>query len=221
VSDPIDRFLVACPADFFRRLMEYFDAAFGEAYAHVNRHIEEPERANMLGQTRHASCEAAFRAAAKDSGLAFHAPHTSPAGGRYSMVMADGAYLIRSNIQTHTGTPRPTSFRKEWAALNAWLDPIQLDLLEEVLDPPSDRVCGIIVATAHPRRGDPAVPAFVGLGIPRHDLSAWVSLTPLPLLLARYHDLDAAARQPMEAVAQVKDQAKPTLKKLLEAGGKE
>ena len=51
VSNPIDRFLMACPADFFRRrLMEYFDAAFGEAYVYVNRHIEEPERANMLGQ---------------------------------------------------------------------------------------------------------------------------------------------------------------------------
>jgi hypothetical protein len=221
VSDPIDRFTMACPAEFFRRLMEYFDAAFGEAHAYVNRRIEEPERANMLGQERHAGCEAAFRAAAKDSGLAFHASHTRPAGGRYSIVMADGAYLIRSNIQTHIGTPRPTSFRKEWAALNAWLYPIQLDLLQEVPDPPSDRVCGIIVATAHPRRGDPTVPAFVGLGIPRHDLSAWVSLTPLPLLLARYHDLDAAARQPKEAVAQVKDQAKPTLKKRLEGGGKE
>jgi hypothetical protein len=213
MSDPVTRFIAACPADFFRRLMEYFDAAFGEAYGYVTRRIEEPERANMLGQERHARCEAAFRAAAKDSGLASHAPHTRPAGGRYSMVMAGGTYLIRSNIQTHTGTPRATSFRKQWAALNAWLDPLQFDLLQDVPEPRSDRVCGLIVATAHPRRGDPTVPAFVGLGIPRRDLSAWVSLAPLSVLLGRYHDADAAAHQPQEMETPLKDLAKPTLKK--------
>jgi hypothetical protein len=219
MSDPVDRFIAACPAEFFRRVMEYFDAAFGEAHAYVSRRIEEPERANMLGQERHARCEAAIRAAAKDSKLEFHAPHTRPAGGRYTIIIAGGSYLIRSNIQTHTGTPRATRFRKEWAALNAWLDPVQWDLLQEVPEPRSDRVCGIIVATAHPRRGDPTVPAFVGLGIPRRDLSAWVSLTPLSMLLARYHDADAAAHQPKEAEMPLKDLAKPALKKRPDGAG--
>ena len=217
-SEPIDRFVAACPAEFFRRVAEYFDAAFGEAHAYVTRRIEEPERANMLGQERHARCEAALRAAAKDSKLTCHAPHTRPAGGRYSIVTAGTTYLIRSNIQTHTGTPRATSFRREWAALNAWLDPVQLDWLQEVPEPRSDRVCGIIVATAHPRRGDPTVPAFVGLGIPRGDLSGWVSLTPLPMLLARYHDADSAAHRPKEAEVPIRDLAKPMLKK--RPGGK-
>ena len=58
MSDPVARILDAYPAGFFRETLEYADAGFGEAWILASRHSEEPERANMLGQLRHARCEA-------------------------------------------------------------------------------------------------------------------------------------------------------------------
>lgn len=214
MTDPIQRVLDHCPLAFFQGLAEQIDAAFAKALRVTRQHYDEPERANMLGQARHACCEEAFRAAAQDAGLATVAPHTEPAGGRYSLVSHAGVHLIRGNVQVHCGPPRPTRFRSAWAALNAWLDPVQLDLLRSVPVPPSDRLCGMIVVTANRRNGDPSIPAFVGLGIPRCDLSEWVVLEPIQKLLARYHDLDTKTHTPPEAPVQIKDQAMPRLKKL-------
>src|SRR4051812_14947833 len=90
MSDPIARKMGTYPAGFFRQVLESADAGFGEAWTLAVRHAEEPERANMLGQHRHARCEAGFRQAAHDSGLAVFAPHTTPAGGRYSLLEASG-----------------------------------------------------------------------------------------------------------------------------------
>jgi hypothetical protein len=194
-------------------LAEHADAAFGEALTLVNRHVEEPERSNMLGQHRHASCEVAFRRAATEAGLTVHALHTEPPGGRYSICSAAGVYFVRSNIQVHCGPPRPTAFREAWAALNRWLDPVQLDLLKTVDRPPADRLCGMIVITSHPRRGEPSLPAFVGLGIPRSDLSSWYSLLPVTELVGRYHDAETERRAPREAPIEIKDRAMPKLKK--------
>ena len=218
MSDPIARILGAYPAGFFRQTLEYADAGFSEAWILASRHSEEPERANMLGQLRHARCEAGFRKAARDNDLSVFAPHTDPAGGRYSLVEGGGIHLIRSNIQRHCGPPRATAFRKQWAEVNAWLDPMQLDLLKHTLPPASDRLCGMLVITAHPRRGEPTVPAYVGLGIPNADLSDWVRLIALTDLLALYHDADAATRKPVEAPIGVKDVAVPRLKKRPDAG---
>jgi len=216
--DPLDRILLAYPASFFRQVAEYTDAGFGEAWSLASRHAEEPERANMLGQHRHARCESGFRHAAKDSGLSVLAPHTNPAGGRYSLVEGAGVYLIRSNIQRHCGTPRPTAFRQRWAELNAWLKPTQLDLLQATVKLSSNRLCGMLVITSHPRRGDQTVPAYVGLGISNPELTDWVRLIAINDLLALYHDADAAARAPKEAPVEVKDVAMPRLKKKPDAG---
>jgi len=214
MHDPIQRVLESLPAPFFQQLQEYADAGFAEALTLVGRHVEEPEHANMLGQLRHARCEAGFRRAASENGVTVHAPHTDPAGGRYSIVSAGAVFLIRSNIQTHCGSPRPTAFRKEWSALNEWLNPLQLDLLRITPTPPADRLCGMIVITAHPRRGDPSVPAFVGLGIPRADLSGWATpVLPLTALSALYHDAETKAGTPREAPVEVKDRVVPRIKK--------
>lgn len=211
--DPIDRIVANCPAIFFQRVLEYVDSGFGEALTLAGRHFDEPEKANMLGQLRHARCEAGFRKAAEESGLAVHAPHTAPAGSRYSLAVANDIYLIRSNIQKHCGTPRPTAFRRAWSALNEWLEPLQLDLLDVKTAPPADRLCGMIVTTAHPRRGNSSVPSFVGLGIPWPDLSGWATLMPITDLLARYHDMDTKLRTPQAAPIEIKDRAMPQLKK--------
>lgn len=216
--DPIARILHDYPAAFFRQTLEYADAGFGEAWLLASRHSEEPERANMLGQLRHARCEAGFRRAASDNGLSVFAPHTDPVGGRYSLVEGGGLYLIRSNIQRHCGPPRPTAFRRQWAEANAWLDPLQLDLLRHTRPPANNRMCGMIVITAHPRQGEPTVPAYVGLGIPNAELTDWVHLVAITDLLALYHDADAAVRKQAEAVVEVKDVAVPRLKKRPDAG---
>lgn len=211
--EAINRIIASCPANFFQRVAEYVDSGFGEALTLAGRHVAEPEQSNMLGQLRHARCEAGFRRAAEESNLVVHAPHTAPAGGRYSLVVANDIYLIRSNIQRHCGTPRPTAFRKSWAALNEWLEPLQLDMLELKTAPPADRLCGMIVTTAHPRLGNPSVPDFVGLGIPWPDLSGWALLMPITDLLAHYHDKDSAARTPEAVPVELKDRAIPKLKK--------
>jgi hypothetical protein len=213
MSDPINQILNAYPASFFQRVLEYVDSGFGEAHTLVGRHIDDPEKANMLGQLRHARCEAGFRKAAEESGLDVYAPHTTPSGSRYSLVAAKDVCLIRGNIQKHCGAPRPTAFRKAWAALNQWLEPLQLDLLDMKSRPPADRLCGMIVTTANSRHGNPSIPAFVGLGIPWADLSGWAMLMPITDLLARYHDEETKVRTPQETPVEVKDRAIPKLKK--------
>jgi hypothetical protein len=213
MTDPIARIMAAVPPAFFRSLAEQTDAAFGKALRLTRQHYDEPEQANMLGQARHACCEEGFRLAAQDAGMTAIAPHTEPAGGRYSLVSNDGVHLIRGNVQSHCGPPRPTRFRSAWAALNAWLNPLQLDLLRAVAAPASDRLCGMIVVTADRRHGDPSIPAFVGLGIPNSDLSEWIVLEPITRLLGRYHDLETQTHTPREAPVEVKDQAVPRLRK--------
>jgi hypothetical protein len=212
MSDPIARILAHYPAAFFQGIAEQMDAAFAKALRMTREHYAEPERANMLGQARHACCEEGFRAAAQGAGMAAIAPHTEPAGGRYSLVSYEDVHLVRGNVQAHCGPPRPTRFRNAWAALNIWLDPQQLDLLRAVRMPTSERLCGMIVVTAHRRSGDPSIPAFVGLGIPRSDLSAWVVLVPVQSLLAHYHDRETKIHTPAEAPVEVKDRAVPRLK---------
>ncbi len=213
MADPIARILTDFPAAFFQNLAEQTDASFAKALRITREHYEEPEQASLLGQARHACCEEGFRAAAQDAGLTPLARRTEPAGGRYSLVSHNGVHLIRGNIQAHCGPPRPTRFRSAWAALNTWLDPIQLDLLRATPAPPSDQLCGVIVVTARRGIGDPSIPAFVGLGIPRCDLSEWVVLEPIQTLLGRYHDLETKTHTPPEAPVEVKDRAVPRLKK--------
>jgi hypothetical protein len=90
MTDPIERFLTHIPPLFLRNLLEQMDAAFAKALRLTNEHYAEPERAGMLGQSRHACCEEGFRRAAYDAGLEARAPHTKPAGGRYSLVERGG-----------------------------------------------------------------------------------------------------------------------------------
>ena len=213
MTDPIARILANYPAAFFQSLVEQMDAAFAKALRVTRQHYADPEQANMLGQARHACCEEGFRIAAQDAGLMAVAPHTEPGGGRYSLVSHQSVHLIRCNVQAHCGPPRPTRFRSAWAVLNEWLDPLQLDFLRAVPVSSLERLCGMIVVTAHKRIGDPSIPAFVGLGIPRSDLSEWVVLEPIQKLLGRYHDLETKIHTPAEAPLEVKDRAVPRLKK--------
>ena len=213
MDDSIARIVTTIPAPFFRDLMEQVDDAFAKASVLTRQRFAEPERANMLGQIRHSYCEEGFRAAARHAGVEAVASHTQPPGGRYSVVCHREVYLIRSNIQAHCGPPRPTAFRSTWASFNEWLDPRQLDLLGETPVPSSDRLCAMIVITTHLWNADPSLPGFLGLGIPRADLSGWIVLEPIQTLLGRYHDLETKMHTPPESPVEVKDRAVPHLRK--------
>jgi hypothetical protein len=213
MRDPLERVRRAFPAAFPRLLSELLHGAFGESVAISRSHAEEPERIALLGQARHVRCEAAFRRTANECGLAAKAPHTNPLGGRYSVISSGDVVLIRNTVRRDCGPPRWARFRSDLAKLNAWLDAQQLDLLQAREPPRSDRLCTMLVVSAHhPSRGDPSVPAFIGLGIPRYDLSGWFKLLPLTEWLALHHDAETAARTPQPAPVTVKDKAVPKLK---------
>lgn len=214
MPDPLARIIENIPKDFFKSLQEQMDTAFSEASYLAHKHVDDPERSNMLGQLRHARCEVGFRNAAQCAGLSPGAFHTKPAGSHYSLVNSGGVYLLRANVQTHCGPPRPTRFRREWASLNRWLEPLQMDFLQNVEPPPNDKLCGLIVVTAYrDRRADQSSPAFIGLGIPNKNLSDWHILKPVTALLAQYHDAETRQHAPREISVTVKDRAIPRLKR--------
>jgi hypothetical protein len=214
MPDPLARVIENIPKKFWKSLQEQIDTAFAEASYLVRKHIDEPEQLNMLGQFRHARCEVGFRNAAQSAGLPPGALHTKPAGSRYSLVNSGGVYLLRANVQTHCGPPRPTRFRREWASLNRWLEPLQMDFLQNIEPPLADKLCGLIVVTAYrDRRVDQSSPAFLGLGIPNKNLSGWHILKPVNMLIAQYHDTETRQHAPKGLSVTVKDRAIPRLKK--------
>lgn len=220
MNQSLSRMIKSLPVDFFRSIEEDVVVAFGEAQQITNQRYDVPEQKAMLAQNRHAFCEAAFRRVATTYGLAAHASDTHPKGGRFSWAGINGIYLLRGNVQTHCGTPRPTKFRRQWAQLNKWLSPLQFDLLEETTEPSPDKLCGMLVVSAHKEGyGDPSVPAFVGIGIPTSDLSSWVALEPINKILALYHDMEAEQQAPREATVEIKDRAIPVLKKRPDGNG--
>ena len=217
MSDSTVRIVNVIPKDFWQYLDENIHEAFIKAHSIAWKCREEPERIHMLGQARHVFCEEGFRKAAGDSGLDAIVLPTKPAGGRYSLVSHAGVYLIRGNVQKHCGLPRATRFRKERAQLNAHLDPLQYDLLRIVTEPSTEQLCAMIVVTAYRGYGDPSIPAFVGLGVPRSDMSEWVIREPIHKLLGHYHDLGTKSHAPSAAPVKVK-RTEPRLKKELDEG---
>lgn len=212
MTDPIRQIIETIPREFFRSLIENLDTAFVRADTMARKSFSEPERIAMSGQLRHAFCEDAVRNAAAAGGIHAVAGFTEPAGARFSFVSHRGVNLIRSNIQSHCGTPRPSRFRRQFAVMNAWLRPIQTDLFKAVEPPPSDELCGIIVATFN-RHGERSLPAFVGLGVPFPDLSGWLAFEPIHQVMARYQGFDAEQDVGLGPVVTVADKVMPRLKR--------
>lgn len=212
MNKPLRRIVDTLSADFFRSLEEGIVASFGQAVKVANEQYEVPERKAMIAQNRHAFCESGFRRVATSHGLEVHAWDTNPKGGVFSWAGKDGLFVLRGNIQSHCGTPRPTKFRREYAAFNEWLSPLQFDLLKDVPEPRDDRLCAMLVVSA-PKHGyrDPSVPAFVGIGVPSSDLSTWKVLRPISEILAIYHDMEASSPQPVPV--EIKGRVIPVLKK--------
>lgn len=208
----MDRLVSATPREMWIDTSAAADAAFAAALGLADRYVEDPERGNMLGQLRHARLEADFRAVARSHGLSVASPHTIPKGGRYSVMSSGGIHIIRGNVQTHRGPPRPSRFRQQLASTNRWLSPLQPDFYMEVTEPARDRLCAVLVVTAA-KRGNPSLPAWVGIGFPHHDLGSWVEIASVTNILALYHDVDSAARTPVAAPVEVRDIAVPRLKR--------
>ena len=205
----IDRIVSVIPRQFWLDNEEATTTAFVEAHNVAKEQVEEPERVGMRAQLRHAKCEAGFRSAAIKNGLNAIAPHTVPAGGRYSILESGGVYLLRGNIQRHCGVPRPTAFRKLYSEHNAWLKPVQPSLLWETPVPSDKALTAFLIVTAYaPRIGDQTVPAYIGLGIPRDDMRGWLKTLSTPEILAYYHE----GKELVEAPIEVRDVAIPRLK---------
>jgi len=210
MSDCINRLVATYPRDFVLDLQGAADAAFAAAHHLSNQFAEEPERSNMLGQLRHARLEAGLRSTAARYDCQVRSPHTNPKGGRYSVVTSGGITLIRGNVQTHRGPPRPTKFRKQVAETNRWLSPLQPDFYMSIPEPSRDRLCAVLVVAAQ-KGGDPSIPGWVGIGFPHHDLGSWVEIKSLNQIVSLYHD--AAALVPRDLPVEIKDRAHPKLKK--------
>ncbi|HEX8554711.1 MAG TPA: hypothetical protein VF695_08390 [Sphingomonas sp.] len=207
----VERLVAATPRELWIDMPAMADAAFAEAVRIADRHVEEPEYRNTVAQLRHARLEAGFRRDAKEHGLVVDAAHTMPRGGRYSVATADGVHLIRGNVQAHIGPPRASKFRRQFAEFNAWLTGTQLRLFEPVEMPRDDRLCAMLVVTAN-ARGNPALPAWVGVGFPHRDLRTWLEIVPISDILAMYHDADTKSAATTNAPVEVKDRAVPKLK---------
>ena len=212
MGECIDRLITVCSRHFVIELGEAADTAFAEADRLTNAYVEGPERSNMLGQLRHARLEAGMRGAAARNGLQVGSPHTNPKGGRYSVATANGITLIRGNVQAHRGPPRATKFRKQVAETNRWLSPLQPDFYMAVPTPRSDALCAVLVVAAN-KKGDPAIPGWVGIGFPHYDLGSWAEIMSLNDILALYHDADTGQGAAIEAPVEIKDRAIPKLKK--------
>lgn len=136
-------------------------------------------------------------------------PDTSPKGACYSVVERDGNFMIRSNVLSHCGQPRPTKFRRRWSTLNEWLSPWQIDLFDtDRPQPEPDNMCAMLVVTAS-KNGDPMLPAFAGIGIPSHDLSTWIKLSSIEYIIALYN----APAEQQDAPVDIVDRAVPKLKR--------
>jgi hypothetical protein len=162
---------------------------------------------------RHVRCEAAVRQAAEAAGLVSLTPHTKPLGGRYSVVTAGDVVMLRNPVRQDTSPLANAKFRRDFALVNRWLNAFQQDMLQVVEPPSADRLCAMLVITSNAKYGDPSVPDFIGLGIPRPDLSKWYKLLSLTEWLALYHDADAAAHAPTAKEVVVRDVAQPKLRK--------
>ncbi|KIX11900.1 hypothetical protein [Dethiosulfatarculus sandiegensis] len=177
------------PKDFWRFFEEQQTEAFHNAHRTTVNSYEESEYLQLVGHVRHAMSEMAFRNAASQANLLVESLSTNPVGGKYSLAIRGDFQLLRTNIQTHCGPPRPSKFRREYAAYNLWLQPQQLGLWHS---PPvflKDKLCGMILVTRRKKGGDPTVPAYIGLGIPSPDLKSWLGGPyPIQKIIASYSD---------------------------------
>jgi hypothetical protein len=211
MGECVDRLITVCSRDFIVELLEAADTAFAEADRLTRSYVEDPERSNMLGQLRHARLEAGMRGAASRNGFQVGSPHTNPKGGRYSVATSSGVTLIRGNVQAHRGPPRATKFRRQVAETNRWLSPLQPDFYVAVPTPRTDSLCAVLVVAAN-KKGDPAIPGWVGIGFPHHDLGSWAEIMSLNGILSLYHDADTGQGAAVEAPVEIRDRAIPKLK---------
>ena len=206
--DPRNQITAAVPAAFFAAFEEETGEAYAEALRLTRAHFEEPEQRAMLGYHRHALGERAVRLAAGKTGLTAVAECTDPVGGRYTVVRSDGVRLVRAIPQTHRGLPRPAAFRTTLARINAWMDPIQPDLFRPTSSAVLTNQLTAMLIVVPRRYGDLSIPAWVGVGVPRSDLSGWIVRESIDKLLSRY----AAVHIPPEPPASPKDNAFPRLR---------
>jgi hypothetical protein len=206
---PFDRLHQNLPLSFIELLTQYHDEAFATAWLTAKKTVAEPEVLMASAQLRHALCEDAFRRAATNTGIEANWSKTLPRGGQFSLARAADVVIVRSNVQHHLGTPRPSKFRRVFAAANEWLDPPHPSMFEPPKLLSDASMCAMVISTIEPRV-DPSVPAFLGIGVPSPDLRRWIFRRSMTELIAMYRDRSAPEEKVPEV--SVRDLAMPKLK---------
>lgn len=171
---------------------------------------EEPEYLQVRGHLRQSELQRTLRNVAEQHGLRALAAHTSPKGGRYSIVYSGDLILVLARVDSHAKCKRPNKYLTSLAQVNMYLDPVQLNFFKNPELFPSDKTA-VLVLTASPKPGqDQTIPAYVGLGIPSADFSTWHFMDSMEAILSVY---------PNSKVAGIQDKAHPKLKKGLRKGG--
>lgn len=174
------------PLAFITLATELMEAAYFQAHQHAMT-FDEPERRRVLGQLRHYRQNEALRKAAAQNGLTAVAAHTEPKGERYSLVASEDIRFGRIGVPINNSIPRASKHRKAISALNARLEPIELDLFNQQLSRPSDGLgCLIVTVNPHPR-DEQTAPSDIKIGIPYTNMKGWHLFEPVSEIIAAYN----------------------------------
>ncbi len=203
--DLIEFIVTKTPLAFFTNLVEKLDEAYFLAHQEANTYAE-PERRRILPQKRHYRQNAAFREAGTEAGLIAAAPHTDPKGERFSLVAAQDIRYGRIAVPFQNRIPRPAKHRKMIAAVNARLEPSNLDLFSGSMEPVGAGL-GCLIVTVNPHRSEgQSLPHDIYVGVPYSNVRGWHLFSPVS-------DVLAACRPALEV--EVPDLAFAKLKKKL------
>lgn len=210
--DPVKYLLSMTHTWCIRELKEQIRSAIHDSSHYASIQYPGPAEPHARGQLRHYSLAKALNETAEVCRLPYTANQTSPSGGCYALVEIGRISLGLGNVQNqYNRMPRKTTFRKNLAAKNAWLCPVQLDLFREIKDPPQGDIFAMIIVSVD--RFKPTIVKWAGIGIPTPDLSGWIALRSLDELIRLGTSSKFNEPRPIEPLIEIKDEAMPKLKR--------
>jgi len=209
VKDTLISYLTSSiPKEFFARLPESLEAAYFQASADSDQKCGDPERVRVRGQLRHYYQNKALRDVAELNSIASFSPHTDPKGERYTLLSTNNVVIGRTAVPFANKVPPAAKHRKAIAAVNARLEPTNLNLFSDQSNCRTAEGLGVLIVTVHPSKAmDQSVPSHFVVGIPYSNLKGWHLFEPVAVILAAY--------EPSVSAKSI-DIAYPTLKKQLQ-----
>ncbi|WP_156038973.1 hypothetical protein [Chromobacterium haemolyticum] len=185
--DLLDYIVHNTPEQFFKESVERLESAYFQAHVDSERGCDTPERGRVRGQLRHYYQNRALREAAQAVGLQSVAAHTDPKGERYSLISSAEIRYGRISVGFKNKIPRPAKHRKLIAALNGYLEPMNMDLFSSSTQKPADGL-GALVVTINPEREEAqTVPKDIYIGVPYTNLKGWHFFDSVSQVLAGFH----------------------------------